>query len=122
MSIELGAKRLEMTKDALPGLKRLALLVNATDAGLACRFIKDNEQAARSLNIELLPIEVRSPLDLDSAFSKAADAKVDAILPVIDAMFFNQRATLGALGLKYRLPMMVHKETWSALDLDGFRI
>lgn len=108
MSIELGAKRLEMTKEALPGLKRIALLVNAADPELAARFIKDNREAASSLAIELMPIEVRSPEELEAAFMKATEAKVDAVVPVIDSMFFNQRAKLGALGLKFRMPMMVH--------------
>jgi putative ABC transport system substrate-binding protein len=108
MSIELGAKRLEIIKEALPGLSRVALLVNATDQDLANRFIRDNHQAAGTLGIDLVPIEVREPGDLESAFANAREQRVHAVVPVIDAMFFNQRELLGKLGLKYRLPMMVH--------------
>ena len=108
MSIELGAKRLEIIKEAIPGLKRIALFVNATDSDLARRFIRDNEEAARSFNIELVPMELRVPDDIDVAFAKAAEQRVDAVVPVIDSMFFNQRERLGRLGLKYRMPMIVH--------------
>jgi putative ABC transport system substrate-binding protein len=108
MSIELGAKRLEIIKEAIPGLKRIALFVNATDSDLARRFIADNQEAARLFNIELVPMELRVPDDIDVAFAKAAEQRVDAVVPVIDSMFFNQRERLGRLGLKYRMPMIVH--------------
>ena len=106
MSVELGAKRLEIIKEAIAGLSRIALFVNSSDPAMFHRFIEENRTAAEALKIDLIPIEVRVPADLDRAFATAADRKVEAVVPVIDAMMFNERARLAQLAIAHRLPTM----------------
>jgi len=109
MSIELGAKRLQLIKEAVAGLSRVALLVNSNDPATANRFVQDNRTAAAGLQIEVVPIEVRVPNDLERAFATAADRRVQAVVPVIDAMFFNERERLARLAIAHRLPTMAAK-------------
>ena len=107
MSIELGAKRLEIIKEAVSGLARIALFVNTNDAITSNRFIKENQAAAANLKIDLVPVELRTPSDLDRAFVVAVERRADAVVPVIDPMFFNERERLAKLALEHRLPTMV---------------
>jgi putative ABC transport system substrate-binding protein len=106
MSVELGAKRLELIKEAIAGLSRIALFVNSNDPAMFNRFIEENRTAAEVLKLELVPISVRVPDDLDGAFTKATERKVGAVVPVIDSMMFNERVRLARLAIAHRLPTM----------------
>ncbi len=59
---ELSAKRLQLLKAAVPGLKRVAMLYNADDLGMTLRY-KSAEAAAKSLGIAVQPLGVREPDD-----------------------------------------------------------
>jgi putative ABC transport system substrate-binding protein len=106
MSIELGAKRLQLIKQAVAGLSRIALLVNTNDQETANRFVQDNRNSAAALQLDIVPIEVRTPNDLARAFSTAVERKAHAVVAMIDAMFFNERDRLARLAIAHRLPMM----------------
>ena len=106
MSVELGAKRLQLTKEAIPALSRIALLVNSNDAATASRSVQDNQSAAASLKIDVVPIEVGAPTDLERAFATAIERRTDAVVPVIDSMFFNARERIASLAIAHRLPTM----------------
>jgi putative tryptophan/tyrosine transport system substrate-binding protein len=56
------------------------------------------------LRAKLLPVEVRSPDDLNSAFETLADDHVQAVVVLVDAMFFNERQRIAALAAAARLP------------------
>jgi putative ABC transport system substrate-binding protein len=60
--------------------------------------------AARSLGIELVWIDARSPAELNDAFAKMSEAGVNAVLVETDPMFFSQRARIAELAAKHRLP------------------
>jgi putative ABC transport system substrate-binding protein len=107
MSVELGAKRLELIKEAIAGLSRIALFVNSNDPAMFNRFIEENRTAAEVLKLDLVPISVRVPGDLDGAFTRATERKVGAVVPVIDSMMFNERVRLARLAIAHRLPTMV---------------
>ena len=107
MSTELGAKRLEIIKEAVVGLSRIALLVNTNDPAMASRFVEENRIAAAALNIDLVPIEVKVVEDLEPAFATAAAQRADAVVPVMDPMMFNNRERLAKIALTHRLPTMV---------------
>jgi putative ABC transport system substrate-binding protein len=102
---ELGLKRLELLKEAIPKAKRIGLPYDpANPAAAAVR--DDLEAAARSLGMELYPIEVRHPDQLEGTFAAAANAGVDALLLFSDPVFFSARTRIMALALKHRLPSM----------------
>jgi putative ABC transport system substrate-binding protein len=85
MSTELSAKRLEILKDAVPGLRRVAMLWNTADLGMSMRY-KSAETAAKVLNVSVQALGVREPNDFDDAFAAMTRSLPDAILMVSDAL------------------------------------
>jgi putative ABC transport system substrate-binding protein len=105
MSRELSGKQLELLKEAVPGLARVALLV---DAGSPNRQVlrDEHEAAARVLGVQLLPLEVRGPDEFVGAFQTAAQGHAQALITGQSQLFFTHRARLAELALASRLPTM----------------
>jgi putative ABC transport system substrate-binding protein len=103
MTAELNPKRLDLLKEAVPGVSRVGVLANpGSHAYRTAR--RDLEEAARSLSVGLHFREVRGPNELDNAFSAMARERVGALLVVNDAMLFSQRGRIVDLAAKARLP------------------
>ena len=105
LSTELSAKRLEILKDALPNLRRVAMLWNAADLGMTLRY-KAAETAAQVLNINVQPLGVREPNDFDHAFSEMTKSRPDAILMVSDALTGLHRKRVIDFAAANRVPAM----------------
>ena len=101
-------KRLEIFKEALPGLSRVALLVNPSDQALARRNIDDVQAAAGRLNIEIHEVNVRGPEDFQGAFAAIDRLRVDGVFTGIDPMIYNKRKLIAELARVRRLPTMMH--------------
>ena len=69
LAVELVPKRMQVLKEAIPGLSRIALLVNASAPEAARRYIEIAQTAARPLGVLLQPVEIRTPADIERAFS-----------------------------------------------------
>jgi len=65
LSTELSAKRLEILKEAVPNLRRVAMLWNAADLGMTLRY-RAAETAAKALNVSVQTLGVREPNDFDT--------------------------------------------------------
>jgi putative tryptophan/tyrosine transport system substrate-binding protein len=101
----LPAKQLELARDLIPGVARIGLLVNPTNVSdLSQR--KETERAGGAMGITLIPIETRTPTDLDSVFPSLARARVQAVIVLRDPLFFTQRRTIAAAALGARLPTL----------------
>jgi putative ABC transport system substrate-binding protein len=100
---ELAPKRLELLRTIVPGLARLALMVNANNPGT---LLQANEitAAAGVLGVEVQALTIRSADDFEGAFQAAASGHADAIHPASDSVVTNGRDQLAELGLRYRLP------------------
>ncbi len=99
--LELTGKRLELLKDVLPQLKRVAVLWDAFSADQ----LPAAEVAARGLGVQLQPLELRNPpYDYASAFSAASKGRAKAIVPLASPVFFRERARLLELVGTHRLP------------------
>ena len=98
-------KGLELLKDAVPEIQRVAILSNPTNPmnGLELRDLKG---AARSLGLQLQPLEAGAPEAIDGAFAAVASERADAMFVVADSMFFMHRARLAELAVRNRLPSM----------------
>src|SRR5262245_53793107 len=83
MAPDLGGKRLELLKEILPRLARVAVLWNAANPYPAIVF-KETQAAGRTLGIEVQSLEVRGPDDFDSAFETARKQRPDALITVED--------------------------------------
>jgi putative ABC transport system substrate-binding protein len=104
---DLSGKRLELLKETVPNLSRVALLLDPTDA-VKQRTIKSNEAAAQALGISLWPVEISMPDDIEPAFAKIAQDRTDGVVRGIGSMLFAQRARMGASALERRLPVITY--------------
>src|SRR5262249_46046554 len=79
MSADLVGKRLELLREFLPGLSRIAVLWNAEHPFSAFVF-KETERAAHTMRIEVQSLEVRSPTDIDPALTTATRQNASALI------------------------------------------
>jgi len=100
---ELMAKRIEVLRDAMPRLARVAALINPANPAVP-PALKAMEETARSLRVELQQIEARGPQDFDRAFTAIAQRHSEALIVVDDPMLRSQRRTIAQLAAKGRLP------------------
>src|SRR5262245_2684114 len=105
MAVDLAAKRLEIFKEMIPGMSKLALLVNATDPQVAHGFVEETEAASRKLGLSVRPVEIQVPEDLDREFPIIAAERVDGVYAVQDGLFFAERFRIAQLALVHRLPI-----------------
>jgi len=101
LSPALGTKRLELLKEVFPKLSRVAVFWNP-DAHVPA--LKELENAAPSLPVELRPAEVRVINDIDGAFEAASKARADGLITLPNTLLVEQRAKIASLALKKRLP------------------
>ena len=90
LSTDLSAKRLEILKDTVPNLRRVAMLWNSADLGMTLRY-HSAEDAARVLGVDVQALGVREPDDFDAAFAAMTRERPDAILMVSDALTLLNR-------------------------------
>ena len=102
---ELSGKRLELLKETLPNLWRVAFLWNPTQPGQALA-LKDTQEAARALGVTLISMEVRTREDLESVFGAIAKERAGALIVMTDPVTFSHRGQLTALAARHRLPAM----------------
>jgi putative ABC transport system substrate-binding protein len=100
--MEIG-KGLEILKETLPKVRRVAVLSNPANPGQPTAM-KNVKAAAQSLGVELRFLEARGPDEFDGAFVTMAKERVEALLVVTDSTFYIQRARLADLAAKNRLP------------------
>jgi len=106
LSGELNQKRLELLKEVVPNLSRVAALWNP--ANPASRFqLKETEAAARVLGVQLQPLEVRGPdPDFEGAFQAATRGRAGALITPDDLLIFIHRTRIVDFAAKKRLPAM----------------
>jgi putative ABC transport system substrate-binding protein len=105
LSPELGTKRLEILKDAVPKLARVGLLRQAGGTIGSDLQLKELRPAALALKIELEEIKTQPDAKgLESAFQTAKQKQVGAIMTATGRRFFAERKRVVELAVKYRLP------------------
>src|SRR5262249_20217635 len=102
-STQLSGKRLQLLRDTLPGLSRVAALWNPAERGNALA-VRHAQEAAQVLGLELIPLEVRGPDEFESAFAAMTREGVDAFLIPASMIFFNHRARLVDSAARNQLP------------------
>ena len=103
---EIVGKRLELLKQVIPGITRVAVLWQPGGQGERTNkdMLKGAELAARALGVRLQAVETRGPEDFDRAFSDMTRARAGALTSAGGTMFFNERRRLVDLAAKNRLP------------------
>jgi putative ABC transport system substrate-binding protein len=105
VSPELSGKRIELLKEAMPRLARLAVLWNPnTPAHIGT--LRDCEATARTLGLQIVPVEARRVADLEPALATAARERASALFVLDDTFLFIERERITELGLRHRLPLL----------------
>ena len=100
---ELSAKRLELLKESVPGLARVAVLAHPATAHLT---LPDTEAAARTLGLHLQILRVGDASEFERAFSAMNKERAGALLVLPDVMFSMQGRQLAELATRNRVPSM----------------
>jgi putative ABC transport system substrate-binding protein len=103
MAPDLVGKQMEMLKEAIPGVSRVAVLWNPDNPGGAPQ-LREAEAAARALGVRLQTLEARNAREIDSAFTAMSREQAGALVVLVDAIFTNQVRQIAELAAKRRLP------------------
>jgi len=102
---ELNAKRIELCREAIPGIKRIAFLANAKN--LYGQFLwEEAEPAARALGLEPILCRSQELSDLPASFGEMERKQANALIVFSDALFNSARRQIVALAAEHRLPAM----------------
>jgi len=105
---ELTSKRLQLLKEALPNLSRVGALWHrdAYGARTMNEMLETTDVAAQVLRLQLQPVGVRGPAELNSAFFSMIHQDAEAVLIFPSPVFYIERRRIADLALRYRLPSM----------------
>ena len=107
---ELEGKRMELLKEAVPRLARVALLGRRGNV-LYPVFLSESHSSARRLGVQLQPVEVSDSADLKGAFARMTKERADALIVAPDTVAVLWRTEIAALAAKHRLPAIyLHTE------------
>ena len=103
LSPELSGKRLELLKEIVPNLSRVAA-IGASNEPNNAQILKELELAAAGLKIKLQVLDVRTPADIEASFKAAAKERADGAVFLGGVLFGAHRKQIAALAVKHRLP------------------
>lgn len=103
LSRELSGKRLEVLREAVPGLKRVGALFNEANPAMPPQF-QEVQAAARRLDMEAVALNVSIPAGMQAAFADAARTRIAAIMVLSDSSTISNRKDIADAALKHRLP------------------
>jgi putative tryptophan/tyrosine transport system substrate-binding protein len=104
-STALSAKRLEILKETIPGLRTVAVLWNADDAAMSLRYEAAVVEGKR-LGIAIRPLGVHAPHDFEGAFSAMIAAPPDAMMMVNDALTVSNSSQVFGFAAAHHLPVI----------------
>jgi putative ABC transport system substrate-binding protein len=103
VALELTGKRLELLKESVPNISRVAMLWNPEAAGPILAF-KEAQAVSPVLGLQLQSLEVRTPDDFESMFRAAARGRNEALIVQADGLINSHRTRIVDLAAKNRLP------------------
>jgi putative ABC transport system substrate-binding protein len=115
-NLEIGAKQLELLKEALPRVVRIGVLWDA----VAADQVPAIENAATQLQVELERAEVRPPYGFERAFEMLRERRAEAVLVVGSPISYRERTRIAQLALRHNMPSIDGKAGGIAGDLIGF--
>src|SRR5438034_3207404 len=100
---EISGKQLELLKEIVPRLSRVAVLGTSITPGNA-QALRETELAAGAFGVQLQYLEVRDPKDIETVFRAASKGRAEAVLPLTNQVLTSHRKQLVELAVKSRLP------------------
>jgi putative tryptophan/tyrosine transport system substrate-binding protein len=107
---DLSAKRVQLLKEMMPRLSRLAVLWNSANPANAAGW-RQTEEAARTLGVQLQSRQVEGAKDFERAFGRIARDRPDALLIVEDALMVGHTKQIADFAIHERLPTMAGSPT-----------
>src|SRR5262245_16242807 len=101
MQVDMYGKRLQLLKEVLPNLSRIALLVRAASPARPL-YVRESERSAQILGVDLQILDLHNPSELETLFANAQGA--GGLVVSEDAVFTAHREQIAELALKHRLP------------------
>lgn len=108
---DLSGKRLELLKEIVPKLSRVAVLGSSSEPGNP-QELREAELAAGTLGVHLQSLEVRTPKDMETAFGAASKGRAQAVLVLAGSVFSSNRKQVAEFAVKSRLPAMYINPTY----------
>ena len=101
---EVASKRLELLRELIPGVSRLAVLVNPGNAPISEPTVRDVEAAARGMGVQVQVFNAGTNREIDAAFANLVRERSDAVFVGGDAFFTSRRVQLATLAARYLIP------------------
>jgi putative ABC transport system substrate-binding protein len=108
---EISGKRLELLKEIVPKLSRVAVLGTSTNPGNA-QALRETELAAQAFGVKLQNLDVLDSKDIETAFRAASKGRADAVLLLQSVVLNSQRKQIADLAIKSRLPATYYAPEW----------
>ena len=112
MAPEIVGKQMELLKESIPRLSRVAILGNLSRPGTQ-QELKNLEVVARELKLQLNVFDVPIAIDIETAFRNARNERDGAVLGLTNAALFSQRTRVAELALKNHLPLIYGSHEWA---------
>ncbi|HEX5607557.1 MAG TPA: ABC transporter substrate-binding protein [Candidatus Binatia bacterium] len=109
LSPELSGKQLELLKEIIPKLSRVAILGDSKEPANP-KILKEIELSAASFGIRVQPLDVLTRRDIETAFHSATEARSHALVVLASLVLSNHRARVAHLALKNRLPAIYFRQ------------
>lgn len=110
MNNELTVKRLQLLMEAVPGLKRVGVIIDEAMRRACAQEVEQTEAAAKKLGLTLVIVNIDKPEMLDAAFRKLVDGRVQAVVSTLVSTRNNLEGDYAQAALRYRLPSMFELE------------
>jgi putative tryptophan/tyrosine transport system substrate-binding protein len=101
---EVVSKRLELLRELVPRIGRLAVLVNPSNATISETTVREVEVAARGMGVQVQVFNAGSSREIDDAFANLVRERSDAVFVSGDAFLTSRRAQLATLAARYMIP------------------
>ena len=107
--VEIGAKRLGLLHELLPGATRFGVLVNPDNPFITESFVTQLQTAASAIGRQIEVVTASTNGDIDTAFATLVKKRADALLISPDALFVARRVQLITLAVRHTLPALYHR-------------
>ncbi len=114
LDVELGPKRLELLHELVPKATVVAVLVNPTDPARAATILRELQEAAHILGLQLHVLHASTERDFDAVFASLAQLRAGGLVIGGDPFFNSRSEQLGALSLRHAVPTIYQFHTFAA--------
>jgi putative ABC transport system substrate-binding protein len=121
MVSDMVGKQLELLKEVVPRVSRVAILRNPANPASASN-LREAAAAARALGVQVQALEARNPREIDSAFAAMTRERAGALLILGDSLFGSQRRQISELTMKRQLPSLFAQGSREYVEAGGLMI